>query len=126
MARTRTRAAARKEQDRGAHMIGSGVYSVARDLGQHVREAPDEHGSYGRIRHVEARFPRPMLAPLVYMSEMIAATVARQRELPRERADELALYLFEGMQESIGALVESFDGEHFEAWVAAARLRGVL
>jgi hypothetical protein len=115
MARRRMPATVRRAKDDPARTIANGVYSVTRDL------AGETH-----IRHVPIRLPLPMAGPLVYICEMIATVVGRQRGLPRERADELALYLFQGSQETMVVLLESFDETHFEAWVAAAKLREVL
>jgi hypothetical protein len=105
MARQRMRAAQRRARNEKAHAIGSGVYSIAVQL----------DGAQG------LPFPLELTAPLVYAAEMIAWTVCQRKgwEPTKERLDDMAQYVMQGLQESAVALTESFDGEHFAAWTAA-------
>ena len=120
MARPRVRAQVRTQEDEAARTIASGVYSVARHL------APNYRDESPRIRHVALQFPRPMAAVLVYLSELLAVERCIREGWDRSRADELALYFFQGIQEATIALVKSWDEEHFEAWVAAAKMRDLI
>lgn len=115
MARTRVRARVRKAEDQEAHDIASGVYSVARDISANQM-----------VRHLSLAFPRPISAPFIYVAELIAVHTCEQRGWSRERADALALYFLQGIQEATVAMVASFDEEHFDAWIAAAELNGLV
>lgn len=82
-------------------------------------------------RSIQANIPPGMLywqAPFQFVAEEMALHVCRQYEIPIERRDEVAAYLLAGFHEYVVALVEGFDGEHFELWTAAqaAREEGVI
>lgn len=103
MARRRVRAAVRKDGAKDAQQIGSGVYAIVLDL--QGRKLP---------------LPVYITAPLIYVCEMIAASVCKRDETLKARHDDVSRYLMAAVNEFVVALVESFDAEHFEAWTAAA------
>lgn len=106
MARNRVRAAARKRNVDQAHLIGSGVYAIARDLlGQPMA------------------LPLHVTAPLIYVCEMLAGVICEREPVLRDRQDDVSRYLMGGLQEFTVAMFERFDQEHFEAWIAAAITR---
>lgn len=106
MPRNRVRAATRKAQQSQAHVIGSGVYSVARDL-------------QGRTMAL----PLPVTAPLIYVCEMIAGLICEREPLLKDRQDDVSRYLMGGLQEFTVAMFDRFDVEHFDAWITAALQR---
>lgn len=103
MARRRVRQAVRKGDERAAQTIGQGVYTIARDL--HGRQLP---------------LPVYITAPLVYVCEMIAASLVKREPRLADRHDDVARYLMAALNEFAVALVETLDVEHFEEWIVAA------
>jgi hypothetical protein len=107
------RAAARKGAARAvgdeAVAIADGVYHVARETLEGVPRG-------------ELPLPVFAFAPLVYATEMMASVLCRRHGL-EARQDEVARYLFAGVQEVMVAAFGGFDPEHFEAWTAAAVAR---
>lgn len=115
MARPRAKAAVRKAAARALetarassepNVIAEGVRSLAVDL--------EPHTTPGALYWT---------APMAYIAEQAAPRICRMAELPAERVDDVAAYMHAALNEYVVALVDGFDSQHFEAWIAAQKLQ---